>query len=239
MKNINAINITAPAIAFFLISIAASADKPKALTQNEKLNYAWAAETAIESSENNVELNQNAYIIGIRDANAKRTPLLSETESAVYFDKQILNVRSFKRKEREKEKEKILAIDETLKEMAKKMPSLRTTKNGLMYESLKSGSGKKPKFQDRISITYTVHNTDNQLIANSKTHKPKNLYSVYLLDNGIAEAVQNMEPGATWRLYLTHDRTFHITSSRHEGYKLYDEQKGAVIIDLTLNAVAH
>lgn len=219
------------------ISKSALSDE-KSITSNEKLNYAWAASTAIESVQNNVKLDQNTYMIGVRDAESNFPPALTEKESAALFQQQMSQIRANRHVQQQKMENEFKQHDNTIAALAQKRPALKITDSGLMYEIIKIGAGTKPTFTDKVKISYVVRDINNLILHDSSKHTAKGFLNVYLLDIGISEAVQHMPKGSKWRLYLPSNKTLQIDSSRYGLLSLYEKRIGAVIIDLQLNDIA-
>jgi FKBP-type peptidyl-prolyl cis-trans isomerase FklB len=203
-------------------------------SKNSLLNYSWAAETARESSEGGVFVDLKAYMVGVSDAASGKKSLLSEEEAEEIFVEQMNSVKAYRRLQAEKSDEEIKQDDSNIMALAKKNKNSKKTMAGLLYQVLKSGSGAKPRFQDSVKIQYAVRNTTNKITYESKTRFTDNAVAIYLLDSGIAEALQYMQPGSVWRLYLTSDKVLRPGSVRTQIPSLYEAPKGGTIIDLTL-----
>jgi FKBP-type peptidyl-prolyl cis-trans isomerase len=252
--------LLATAFMMMLLNVGADADdvkstenlKPKeqAPSKNALLNYAWAAETARESSEGNVFIDIDAYMIGVSDAAQGYDSLLSEEQTEEIFVAQMNSVKSFRRAQLEVNDEQREQNDKKIIAFAKKNKNLTKTASGLLYQELKSGTGAKPVFQDLVKIQYTVRDINNTIIFESKNRFTDTAVALYLLDSGIAEALQYMRPQSVWRLYLTSDKVLRPGSVRtqipplYDAPKdapkdaLYDASKGATILDITLVAVS-
>jgi hypothetical protein len=164
--------------------------KEQVPSKNALLNYAWAAETARESAESNVFIDINAYMIGVGDAASGYESLLSEEQTEEIFVAQMNAVKGFRRAQLEVTDEQRENNNKKMIALAKKNKHLKTTASGLMYQELKSGTGAKPVFQDLVKIQYTVRDMNNAVTYESKNRFMDTVVPLYLLDSGIAEALQ-------------------------------------------------
>jgi FKBP-type peptidyl-prolyl cis-trans isomerase len=212
--------------------------KEKAPSKNALLNYAWAAETARESSEGNVFIDINAYMIGIGDAASGYESLLSEEQTEEIFVAQMNSVKGFRRAQLEVSDEQRENNNKKMIALAKKNKSLKKTASGLLYQELQSGVGAKPVFQDLVKIQYTVRDINNAVTYESKNRFTDTAVGLYLLDSGIAEALQYMQPKSVWRLYLTSDKVLRPGSVRTQIPPLYEVPQDASILDITLVDIA-
>lgn len=89
-----------------------------------------------------------------------------------------------------------------------------TLASGLQYEVLEAGSGASPKATDRVSVNYRGTLLDGTEFDSSfKRGKPAQ-FGVGGVIKGWTEALQLMQPGAKWKLYIPSELAYGDRGSR-------------------------
>lgn len=89
-----------------------------------------------------------------------------------------------------------------------------TLPSGLQYEVLEAGSGESPQASDRVSVDYRGTLIDGTEFDSSyKRGKPAQ-FSVGGVIKGWTEALQLMEPGAKWKVYIPSELAYGERGSR-------------------------
>ncbi|MBR5812911.1 MAG: FKBP-type peptidyl-prolyl cis-trans isomerase [Bacteroidaceae bacterium] len=97
--------------------------------------------------------------------------------------------------------EKFLA-DNAKKEGVVTLPS------GLQYEVIKEGNGKKPSATDRVQCHYEGTLIDGTVFDSSIKRGEPAVFGVNQVIRGWVEALQLMQEGAKWRLYIPYDMAY-------------------------------
>lgn len=97
--------------------------------------------------------------------------------------------------------EKFLA-DNAKKEGVVTLPS------GLQYEVIKEGNGKKPSATDRVQCHYEGTLIDGTIFDSSIKRGEPAVFGVNQVIRGWVEALQLMQEGAKWRLYIPYDMAY-------------------------------
>jgi cyclophilin family peptidyl-prolyl cis-trans isomerase len=97
---------------------------------------------------------------------------------------------------------------DTLAFAKKQFPKLITTKSGLMYEVLKSGSGGSPGATATVSINYKGTLLDGKVFADSSSAGPQTVQIAQVGLKGWTEALLTMKRGEKRRLVLTPELAF-------------------------------
>jgi hypothetical protein len=79
---------------------------------------------------------------------------------------------------------------------------LVTTESGLQFEVLKAGAGEAPKVTDEVIVNYAGWLTDGTLFDSSYHRGEPSRFPLQSVVKGFAEALQRMQPGATYRLTI-------------------------------------
>ncbi|MBR3615322.1 MAG: FKBP-type peptidyl-prolyl cis-trans isomerase [Bacteroidaceae bacterium] len=99
------------------------------------------------------------------------------------------------------------AGEKFLAENAKK-ESITTLPSGLQYEVIKEGNGKKPSATDRVQCHYEGTLIDGTIFDSSIKRGEPAVFGVNQVIKGWVEALQLMQEGAKWRLYIPYDMAY-------------------------------
>jgi FKBP-type peptidyl-prolyl cis-trans isomerase FklB len=80
--------------------------------------------------------------------------------------------------------------------------------SGLQYEVLAEGSGKKPSATDRVQCHYEGTLIDGTVFDSSVKRGEPAVFGVNQVIRGWVEALQLMQEGAKWRLYIPYDMAY-------------------------------
>ena len=99
------------------------------------------------------------------------------------------------------------AGEKFLAENAKK-EGVTTLPSGLQYEVIKEGNGKKPSATDRVQCHYEGTLIDGTIFDSSIKRGEPAVFGVNQVIKGWVEALQLMQEGAKWRLYIPYDMAY-------------------------------
>ena len=94
-----------------------------------------------------------------------------------------------------------------LAENAKK-EGVVTLPSGLQYKVITEGSGKKPSATDRVQCHYEGTLIDGTVFDSSIKRGEPAVFGVNQVIRGWVEALQLMQEGAKWRLYIPYDMAY-------------------------------
>ncbi len=83
-----------------------------------------------------------------------------------------------------------------------KRPEVKTTPSGLQYEVIDEGAGPKPSATDRVMVHYTGTLIDGTVFDSSVERGEPATFGVNQVIPGWVEALQMMNEGAKWRLFI-------------------------------------
>lgn len=173
-----------------------------------KASYAKGYEIGGELKRQGVEINPDALLKGIRDGLAGEEPLLPLAD----IESILLELKSHFRSEMRKRKDP--AVEkyrregrEFLAQNAKK-DGVITLPSGLQYRVIRAGSGKTPGPHDRVRVHYRGTLIDGREFGSSyRANKPA-IFRVDGVIAGMREALQLMQEGAKWQLFITADLAY-------------------------------
>lgn len=197
-------------LGFFLTAgVAIAADKAVELkTDEQKLSYAMGLDLGkyFKNLDENFDLNIMQQ--GISDSyNGKETLMTPEEAAEIQQkfatrqqEKQVQKTMEMIKKNRE-EAEKFLAEN-------KKKEGVKETKSGLQYKVIKEGKGKKPVATDTVKVHYKGSLLNGKEFDSSYKRKEPAVFQVGRVIPGWQEALQLMNAGSTYEVYLPPDLAY-------------------------------
>jgi len=188
---------------FVLAAGAAGAQENLVLKdQKEKISYIIGMEIGGNFKKQSIDIDPDILARGIKDGLSGAKPALSEQEARevmTAFEKEMRSRQEAARKaagEKNKKEEEAFLAENKKKEGVKTLPS------GLQYKVIKAGTGKKPSATDTVTAHYRGTLIDGTEFDSSyKRGKPVS-FPVNGVIPGWREALQLMEEGAKWQLFI-------------------------------------
>ena len=197
-------------IAFFGCASLAQAqnEKTQLKDQKQKVSYGIGYNLGQNLMRDNLDLDAKILVKGIMDAMTKQKPQMTEDEiraTLLAFQDQL-------RKDAQAKMEKAAQANvakgkKFLADNAKK-EGVKTTKRGLQYKVVKSGSGKTPKLNDRVTTHYRGTLIDGTEFDSSYKRNQPATFPVNGVISGWTEALQLMKEGDKWQLFIPSDLAY-------------------------------
>ena len=181
-----------------------AAETPKLANQTEEINYSIGYQIGSDFLAQGVSLSPAAMIRGIEDALGRKQPRLSAAQmhqTLAELKSRIVAGQRSKAEGYRGDGREFLAVN-AKKEGVVELPS------GLQYEVLRQGSGRSPQGSDRVRIQYRGLRLDGQVFSSSYQDGKATEMPVDQGVPGFAEALQLMQEGAKWRLFIPADLAF-------------------------------
>jgi FKBP-type peptidyl-prolyl cis-trans isomerase FklB len=186
-------------IALCLAAAVVAEEKPAQLKDlKDKVSYAFGLNVGFNLKRQNIELNQDAFIAGMKDALANRKLLLTDQEvreTMMAFQKDMQEKQTAAAKKNEAESEKFLAENKTKE-------GIKTTASGLQYKVLKEGNGTQPKDADTVTVNYRGTLIDGTEFDSSYKRGQPASFPVGGVIKGWTEALQLMKVGSKYQLFI-------------------------------------
>ena len=93
-------------------------------------------------------------------------------------------------------------------EKNKKNPGVVTTESGLQYKIIKPGYGEKPSAESKVKVHYTGKLVDGKVFDSSVERGEPAVFGVNQVIRGWTEALQLMQVGSKWELYIPSDLAY-------------------------------
>jgi FKBP-type peptidyl-prolyl cis-trans isomerase len=178
------------------------ADESALKSDKDKLSYTFGANFGKSLRQQEIEINTEIFIKGMKDGLSGEKMLLTDQEmkeTMTSFQKEMAAKQAEKRKalgeKNKKEGEVFLAANKS-KEGVKTLPS------GLQYKVITEGTGKTPKATDSVVTNYRGTLIDGTEFDSSYQRKAPATFKVTGVIKGWTEALQLMKEGSKWQLFV-------------------------------------
>ncbi|MEY4764453.1 MAG: hypothetical protein RI907_1126 [Pseudomonadota bacterium] len=141
------------------------------------------------------DLDIEAVVKGLRDAYARKTAALPESEHQAAIDAWQFN------RTRTQAASNAEASRQYLEANGKR-PGVVTLPDGLQYEVLKSGQGPSPKLNDTVQVQYHGTLINGDVFDSSVLRNKPTTFAVDQVIAGWTEALQLMKVGDRWKLFI-------------------------------------
>jgi len=186
----------------FLASQVSAEENLVLKNQKDKVSYIIGMEIGKNFKKQSIDIDPDILTKGIKDAISGGKPLLTEQEiqeNMVTFQKEMMAKQEELAKKlgenNKKEGEAFLAEN-------KKKDGVKTLPSGLQYKVVKAGTGKKPKLTDTVTTQYRGTLIDGTEFDSSYRRGQPVSFQVTGVIPGWTEALQLMEEGAKWQLFI-------------------------------------
>lgn len=181
---------------------AAQAAPAKPESVEDRASYAIGLNIGRNMKAQEVPVNVELLVKGLRDALAGTDPVLTDEEMQAA-------VTSLQQSVMAKQEEKMKMAGETNQKTAeeflaknKAKEGVKTTASGLQYEVLKEGTGATPKPTDKVTVHYTGTLLDGTKFDSSVDRGQPATFGVNQVISGWTEGLQLMKVGGKYKLYV-------------------------------------
>jgi FKBP-type peptidyl-prolyl cis-trans isomerase FklB len=162
----------------------------------ERASYSFGMTMGSNLKRQGVDIDLELLIQGLRDATGSGKLQLTEEqamEAMQAFEKEVAAKQAADSKK--------FLVDN------KKRPGVKTTPSGLQYKVVKTGKGNKPKSDDVVSVNYRASFVNGVEFEASPPDKPF-VTPVNQVIPGWEEALQMMDAGSRWQLFIPPDLAY-------------------------------
>lgn len=171
-------------------------------SETDKVSYTIGADLGKNFKKQEIDININALVQGLKDSQAGDNLALTKEEmqsTLQSFQKKLIERRAAKFKEvsekNKKEGDDFLAKNKT-------EPGVVTTASGLQYKVLTKGNGAKPTPNDTVKVEYTGRLINGTVFDSSEKAGKPATFKVTEVIPGWTEALKLMPQGSTWEIYV-------------------------------------
>jgi FKBP-type peptidyl-prolyl cis-trans isomerase FklB len=161
------------------------------MNDDDMVLYSLGYELGKDMKQQQLELNQQIILQGIKDALAGSEPMFG-----IEVQRQAIASLQAQRAERN------LRIAETFLAQNKNKAGVKTLPSGLQYKIITSGEGRIPGSEDTVMVEYRGTLIDGTEFTSSSSRGQPAKLKVSNTIKGLSEALQLMPTGSKWELYI-------------------------------------
>ncbi len=186
----------------FLVSQVYGEENLVLKNQKDKVSYSIGMAMGKDFKKQLIDIDPDILAKGIKDALSGGKALLTDqeiNETMAAFQKELMAKQEELLK---KVGEKNKAEGEAFLAENKKKEGIKTLESGLQYQVIKAGNGKKPTLSDTVTTHYRGTLIDGTEFDSSYRRGQPATFPVKGVISGWTEALQLMELGAKWQLFI-------------------------------------
>lgn len=180
-------------------------NKPKEVNlDNEHAKASYALGVMMAGSIKGQELDsldQETLIVAFQD-------VLNDKELKLQPQEAEMIVQQYMQKNMEARQEKLKEQSANFLKENKTKEGVKETASGLQYKVINEGSGKSPGAKDKVTVHYTGMLTDGTIFDSSVERGEPATFGVSQVIPGWTEALQLMQEGDKWTLYIPYDLAY-------------------------------
>lgn len=177
-------------------------------TLTDKASYAFGMNIGKSIKSEDVDLNIDVLVRGIRDAIAEKEPLLTEEEVDAVFDEFQKEMIAKQTEKRRLAAEKNKVAGESFLAENKIKDGVKTLESGVQYKVVKSGDGASPGKSDTVTVHYRGTLLDGTEFDSSYKRGEPATFPVDGVIDGWTEALQKMKVGDKWIVHIPADQAY-------------------------------
>lgn len=207
-------------VAIFAGTATAQDAAPQLKTLKERVSYLVGQSMGERLKNDQMDVDQDILIRGLRDALSGAKPVMTEEEMAA-------TVREFSAQQMKKDAEAAMAANPELKAQAEKngaagaafltengkKEGVVTLPSGLQYKVLTPGTGATPKINDTVQVHYSGKLLDGTVFDSSYERGQPAVFGVDQVIAGWTEALQKMKAGDKWEVYIPGELAYGLRGS--------------------------
>lgn len=182
----------------FLVSQVNAQENLVLKNQKDKMSYIIGMDIGNNLKKQSIDVEPNILVKGVKDALTGGKPLLTEQEireTMTAFQNEMRVKQEVVARKNKEQGDSFLADN-------KKKEGVKTLQSGLQYKVIKVGVGKKPKLNDYVTTHYRGTLIDGTEFDSSYKRGQPATFQVSGVIPGWTEALQLMETGAKWQLFI-------------------------------------
>jgi len=171
-------------------------------TELEKVSYIIGTQIAGTFKTQDIEVNLDSLLLGLKDALEGKQLALSQSEMKVVYTRFQQQMKAKQAAKQAKEAAENLAAGTAFLEANKAKEGVKVLPSGLQYKVITEGTGNTPTADDKVKTHYRGTLIDGTEFDSSyKRNKPAE-FPVKGVIKGWTEALQLMKEGGKWELYI-------------------------------------
>ncbi len=189
-------------LSLILVACQVSAkDDPKLETLKDKASYSFGFNIGNNMQKQSAEIDPDILLLGLKDGLSGKEPKISEQERQDVMSQFQMETMAKLGEKNKQEGEKFLAEN-------KKKKGVVSLPSGLQYKVISKGKGEKPKLTDKVKTHYRGTLIDGSEFDSSIARGEPITFPLNQVIPGWTEALQLMETGAKWQLFVPADLAY-------------------------------
>ncbi len=175
----------------------------------DKTSYALGMSIAHNMISSGVtELNFDDFALAIKDMFADKEPAVPFSEASKILQDYFTKIEEQKAAEAAEMGAKMKEEGEAFLKVNAIKPDVVTLKSGLQYKVITNGTGKKPTRSSSVQCHYEGKLVDGTVFDSSYQRGEPAVFGVTQVIQGWTEALQLMNEGSVWELYLPYNLAY-------------------------------
>lgn len=177
--------------------------------ETTRINYSLGYQIGGDFKRQQVEMNAEAVVQGMRDALAGSEPQLSMPEmhsTLVELKKKVVETQEAQteaqKAQKEQRKQDVLTGGKQFMQENAKKEGVVTTDSGLQYKVIREGTGAKPGPTDQVTVNYRAMTFDGKEFDSTYNKGKSATFRLDGVIKGWSEGLQLMKEGGKMQLYI-------------------------------------
>lgn len=183
-------------------SVCTAGEKTALADENDRINYSLGYQIGGDLKRQQVEVNGDILLRGIKDAMNDNEPSLSQDEMHKTLVELKRKVVALQAQERAAARQKNLQAGEDFLAENARRDDVVSLPSGMQYRVLEPGSGKQPAATDTVTVHYRGTLIDGTEFDSSYSRNKPATFRADRVIEGWQEALQLMQEGAKWELFI-------------------------------------
>lgn len=236
----------------------AADDRMELKSEIDQVSYAIGHQIGEDFKGQQMELNGNAVVQGIADAQKDTAPLMSEEamrNTLIELKRKIVAKERAAMPEVDKPADAGSHLHSGAQDTPNAMPHARrmsaqgngaaqaffdenakqegivTLPSGVQYKVIKEGSGRQPTGKDKVELIYRGTTANGNEFGNTDRHgKPEAVrFALGALVPGLRDAVSHMKEGAEWKVFVPPQLGFDASTPLYRKVTVFDVRLASVV----------
>ncbi len=201
-------HVTAASLLLVLVATSVQAEEPKLESDRDKASYLIGRNIGETINRDGIKLNVENLVMGLREGLTGKDSKISEADAVKIMETFQAEMQKQAEAKAASASAENLATGTKFLADNKKREGVKVTKSGLQYEVISAGKGAKPTPLDTVTVHYHGTLINGAVFDSSVDRKTPATFPVNGVIAGWTEALQLMEVGAKYKLFIPADLAY-------------------------------
>ncbi|MBI5617073.1 MAG: FKBP-type peptidyl-prolyl cis-trans isomerase [Gammaproteobacteria bacterium] len=184
------------------VAVHAKDEAPALKTEQDRLSYGIGVQTARNFKKDQVEINVEAMVRGLRDGMSGERIAISEAELKDIMNKFMAELVRKSRVTRQLAAQENAKKADTFLAANKSREGVKALSNGVQYKVVKAGAGRKPTKDDTIVCRFRGTTAAGMEFVGTQGDQTATVKMTGITPEGVRDAVAEMPLGSKWQLVI-------------------------------------